>query len=265
MASTTSEIISHSPIKCQNLQQAMSMLPSCFELNFIGRVISLHTTNTSIRGEFSVIQLGESIVDFEYSSIESDRLVKLSQELIELQISGEGLHITAGFYLVLNERVLLTEPSLLKLGSPFSDIANYFTIFDDYMSALNINRAKKKYITVAQISNYLWDVSKNTLCGNIMLFNGGMAFQGKFHINSSALNVKALFLPMLKSLRENAQSLLILSETLQLHQDINLAEMEVYSVFNNFESLCSYFNYGNAHEPLDTEPQKINFKERIYE
>ena len=141
MAHSTVEIISSSQIKCKNLQQAMSMFPACFELNFIGRVTSLHTTKTGIRGEFSVIHLGESVVDFEYSSIESDRLVQLSQALIELQISGEGLHITADFYLVLNERMLLIEPSLLKLGSPFSAIANYFTIFDNYMSALNINRA----------------------------------------------------------------------------------------------------------------------------
>lgn len=265
MASTTLEIISPSPIKCKNLQQAMSMLPSCFELNFIGRVISLHTTNTGIRGGFSVIHLGESIVEFEYTSIESDRLVQLSQALIELQISGEGLHITAGFYLVLNERILLTEPNLFKLGSSYLAIANYFTIFNNYMTALNINKAKNKYITIAHVSNYLWDVTKNTLCGNIMLFNGGIAFQRKFHFKSSSLNVKTIFLPMLKSLREQAQTLLLLSEYLQLNQDIDLAEMEVYSVFNNFESLCTYFNHGNAHEPLDTRPNKINFKDRIYE
>jgi hypothetical protein len=265
MAHSTVEIISSSQIKCKNLQQAMSMFPACFELNFIGRVTSLHTTKTGIRGEFSVIHLGESIVDFEYSSIESDRLVQLSQALIELQISGEGLHITADFYLVLNERMLLIEPSLLKLGSPFSAIANYFTIFDNYMSALNINRARNKYITIAQITNYLWDVSKNSLCGNIILFSGGTIFQRKFHINSSALNVKAIFLPMLISLREHAQSLLLLSESIQLNQDINLAEMEVYSVLNDFESLCGYFSYGNSQEPLDTAPKKINFKDRIYE
>jgi hypothetical protein len=133
------------------------------------------------------------------------------------------------------------------------------------MSALNINRAKNKYITIAYISNYLWDVNKNTLCGNITLFNGGMDFQSKFHFHSSALNIKAIFLPMLKSLREQTQSLLLLSDYLQLNQDINLAEMEVYSVCNNFGSLCSYFNCGSAHEPLDTAPKKINFKDRIYE
>lgn len=265
MKNTTLEIISTSPKKCKNLQQAMAILPACFELNFIGRVTSLHATSVGIRGEFSVIHLGESIVDFEYSHIDSDHLTQLSQALLKLQISGEGLHITAGFYLVLNDRIQLSEPSLFKLGSPFSAISNYFTIFENYMSVLDINRARNKYITIAQISNYLWDLSKNALCGNIILFDGGMVSQRKFHIHSSALNVKAIFLPILKGLREHAQSLLLLSESLQLNQDISLAEMEVYSVFNNFESLCEYFSYGNSHEPLDTAPKKINFKDRIYE